>query len=80
LHTSKKAEIELKNIVENDPEIEIKKQALFALADRDDDMIPYIINLAKTNSSLSIKKHALYILSDSQDERAIDALIEFASK
>lgn len=75
----KNAEKELKNIVENDPEIEIKKHALYALAERETDMIPYFIKLAKTHSSISIKKHVIYLLADSQDERAIDALIELAT-
>lgn len=75
---SDKAEKELKEIIEDDPDIEMKKHALYALADSDNDMIPYIINIAKTHRNLTLKKTAIYLLGDSEDSRALDALIELA--
>lgn len=73
-----KAEEALKNIIEDDPDIEIKKQAVYALANNSNDIIPYLINLAKTHPSVSIRKCAIWSLGNSNDARAIDALIFLA--
>lgn len=74
----KQAEDALKNIIENDPDIEIKKHAVYSLANTSNNVIPYLIKLAKTHPSLSIRKSAIWSLGNSDDKRAIDALIEMA--
>lgn len=74
----KKAELALKNFIENDPDIEIKKRAIYALSEREEENIPYLIELAKNNESLTIRKTAIWSLSNSEDKRAVDALIELA--
>jgi HEAT repeat protein len=76
----KKAEEALKDFVDNDPDIEIKKTAVYALSNGLRDAIPYLIKIAKTNSSLEVRKSAIYALGNSDDERALDALIELAKK
>lgn len=75
----KKAEETLKDVVENDPDIEIKKRAIYALADREEKSIEYLIELAKNNPSLTVRKTAIYSLSNFEDnKKAVDALIELA--
>ncbi len=73
-----KVEEALKNIIEDDPDIEIKKHAVYALANTSNNIIPYLIKLAKTHPSLEIRKCAIWSLGNSDDERAVDALIEMA--
>ena len=75
----KKASEELRGFIENDPEIDIIKNALYALSEHSGDNIPYFINLAKNHNSLTIRKNAIYILSESEDKRATDVLINLAS-
>ncbi len=72
----KKAEEALKEVIDNDPDIEIKKTAVYALANNSDNNIPYLIKIAKTNPSIEVRKCAIYSLSNSEDERALEALIE----
>ena len=74
----RKAEDALKDFVDNDPDVEIKKTAVYALSNSSKDAIPYLITLAKTSSSLQVRKSAIYSLGNSGDERALDALIELA--
>lgn len=74
----KKAEDALKNIVETDPDIEIKKHAVYALANSSNNIVPYLIDIAKNHSSLSIRKCAIWSLSNTDDERALEALIALA--
>lgn len=73
-----KAEEALKGIVEDDPDIEIKKHAVYALANTSDDIVPYLITVARSHRSLSIRKCAIWSLGNSRDERAVDALISLA--
>jgi HEAT repeat protein len=74
----KQAEEILKNIIEDDPDIEIKKHAVYALVNSSNNIIPYLIKIAKTHPSLSIRKSAIWSLGNSDDERAVDALIDMA--
>ncbi|MBI2429559.1 MAG: HEAT repeat domain-containing protein [Ignavibacteriales bacterium] len=73
-----KAEETLKDIVEDDPDLEIKKHAVYALANTSDDIVPYLITVARSHRSLSIRKCAIWSLGNSRDERAVDALILLA--
>lgn len=73
-----RAEETLKGIVEDDPDLEIKKHAVYALSNTSDDIIPFLITVAKTHRSLSIRKCAIWSLGNSRDERAVDALISLA--
>lgn len=74
----KKAELALKDFIENDPDIEIKKRAVYTLATESEKHLSYLIELAKEHPSLSIRKAAIYSLSSCEDERAVNAIIELA--
>lgn len=67
----------LKDIIENDKDVELKKTALYALSN-EDNQIPYLIKVAKTNNSKEVRKAAIYALGNSGDERAQEALIDIA--
>jgi len=72
------AEEALKNIIEDDTDVEIKKHAVYALANTSNNIVPYLIKIAKTHASLSIRKCAIFSLANMDDDRAVDALIEMA--
>ncbi len=74
----KKAEQALKNVIENDPDVEIKKTAIYALTNSEGDNIEYLIDIAKNHPSLELRKTAIYSLSNSEDERAVQTIISLA--
>ncbi|HKR98644.1 MAG TPA: HEAT repeat domain-containing protein [Candidatus Dormibacteraeota bacterium] len=57
-------------------ELEVRKQAVFALSQRpDDEGVPALIHIARTNPSGELRKTALFWLGQSEDPRAL-ALFE----
>jgi hypothetical protein len=54
---------------------EVRKQAVFALAQRaDNEGVPALIRIARSNADSELRKSALFWLGQSEDPRAIDLL------
>ena len=59
--------------IDNDPDTEVKKKAVFALSQfPKDEGVPMLIQVAKTNSNPAVRKQAMFWLAQSKDPRAID--------
>jgi hypothetical protein len=62
--------------ISNDPETEVKKKAVFALTQMPDEQgVPLLIQLARTNRNPAVRKQAMFWLGQSKDRRAL-AFIE----
>jgi HEAT repeat protein len=71
----------LENIVADDIETDVQRQALFALArNQDREGVDRLIRIAKTHPNPHIRKQAVQCLGQSEDSRALDALIEIVRK
>ena len=58
--------------IDNDPDTEVKKRAVFALSQLPkDEGIPLLINVARTNSNPEVRKQAIFWLGQSKDARAL---------
>ena len=55
---------------------EVRKQAVFALSQRDREGVPALIRLARSNPDPELRKTALFWLGQSQDPRALDLFEE----
>lgn len=63
----------ISHAVQNDPEREVKIQAVFALRQLPGDQgVPLLINVAKTHADPEVRKKAMFWLGQSQDPRALD--------
>jgi HEAT repeat protein len=62
----------LTDAIQNDPEADVKKKAVFALSQLPkDESVPHLIHVADTNSNLTVRKEAFFWLGQSQDLRAL---------
>ena len=58
--------------IEHDPDVEVKKQAVFALSQLPrGEGVPLLITLARTNSNPVVRKQAYFWLGQSKDPRAL---------
>jgi hypothetical protein len=58
--------------IEHDPDVEVKKQAVFALSQLPrGEGVPLLIGLARTNSNPAVRKQAYFWLGQSKDPRAL---------
>jgi hypothetical protein len=70
------AESAIGDALANDPETEVKKQAVFALTQLPNgDGVPMLIQIARTNRTPEVRKQAVFWLGQSRDPRAL-AFIE----
>ena len=61
----------IKASVENDPETDVKRKAVFALSQLPkDEGVPLLIELAKSNKNSEVRKQAVFWLGQSNDPRA----------
>jgi HEAT repeat protein len=68
----KKAEATITEAIENDPETDVKKRAVFALSQLPkDEGVPLLIQVAKTNTNGVVRKQAMFWLGQSHDPRAL---------
>ena len=68
-------------VIEDDPETDVKKKAVFALSQmHDEDAVPRLISLARTNKNPAVRKQAIFWLGQSKDPRALDFLEEILTK
>jgi len=67
--------------IENDPDTDVKKRAVFALSQLPkDEGVPLLINVAKTNQNPAVRKQAMFWLGQSKDPRALDFFAQILSK
>lgn len=67
--------------IEQDPDTEVKRRAVFALSQLPkDEGVPLLINVARTNANPAVRKQAMFWLGQSKDPRAIDFFAEILSK
>lgn len=72
---------EITAAIENDPDTDVKKRAVFALSQLPkDEGVPLLINVAKTNKNPAVRKQAMFWLGQSKDPRALDFFSEILGK
>ena len=75
------AEAELQRAIDNDPETEVKKKAVFGLTQMpENEGIPLLIEVAKTNRNPAVRKQAMFWLGQSKDPRALSFFEEVLSR
>jgi HEAT repeat protein len=63
--------------IENDPDTDVKKRAVFALGQLpSDEGIPLLIKVAQTNQNPAVRKQAMFWLGQSKDQRALDFITQ----
>ncbi len=63
--------------IEQDPDTEVKKRAVFALSQMPkDEGVPLLINVARTNTNPAVRKQAMFWLGQSKDPRAVEFFAE----
>ncbi len=64
----KRATEALTNAIENDPDRQVKKKAVFALSQLPkDEGVPQLIHVAQTNQNAAVRKDAFFWLGQSGD-------------
>ncbi len=77
----RKVAAEITAAIENDPDTDVKKRAVFALSQLPkDEGVPLLINVAKTNQNPAVRKQAMFWLGQSRDPRALDFFAQILSK
>jgi hypothetical protein len=72
-----KAAAAITDRIEQDPDTEVKKKAVFALTQLPkDEGVPLLIKVARTNTNPAVRKQAMFWLGQSNDPRAIDFFAE----
>ncbi len=67
--------------IENDPDTEVKKKAVFALSQMPkDEGVPKLIEVAKTNRNPEVRKQAMFWLGQSNDPRALEFFEQVLSR
>jgi hypothetical protein len=71
----------IQNAIANDPDGEVKKTAVGALARMPkDEGVPLLIQIARTNRNVDVRKQAMFWLGQSKDPRAVSFFEEILSK
>jgi HEAT repeat protein len=72
---------QITDAIENDPETEVKKRAVFSLAQmKNGEGVPLLINVAKTNRNPAVRKEAVRWLGMTNDPRALDFLEQLLTR
>jgi HEAT repeats len=62
----------IRHAIDQDPDTEVKKKAVFALTQmHDGEGVPLLIEIARTNKNAAVKKQAMFWLGQSRDPRAL---------
>ncbi|PYJ85321.1 MAG: hypothetical protein DME22_09630, partial [Verrucomicrobia bacterium] len=62
----------ISDAIENDPETDVKKKAVFALSQLPkDEGIPKLVRVARANRNREVRKDAMFWLGQSNDPRAL---------
>lgn len=64
--------------LDEETDVEVLKQIVFALSQLDDEGVPGLIKAAKTHPNRQVRKDAVFWLGQTDDPRARDALLEIA--
>jgi HEAT repeat protein len=76
-----KAQAQISSSIDNDPDTDVKKRAVFALSQLPKDQgVPLLIQVAKTNKNPAVRKQAMFWLGQSRDPRALDFFAEVLGK
>jgi HEAT repeat protein len=68
----KKTETTIAGAIDNDPDTEVKKKAVFGLSQMPrDEGVPKLIEVAQTNKNPEVRKQAIFWLGQSEDPRAL---------
>jgi HEAT repeat protein len=60
------------NAIDNDPDTEVKKKAVFALSQMPkDEGVPKMIEVARNNRNPEVRRQAMFWLGQSRDPRAL---------
>ena len=71
----------LANTIDSDPETEIQKQAVIAIARRPkDESIPILIRTARNHPKMQVRKTAIQMLGQTGDDRAVAFFRELLAK
>jgi hypothetical protein len=63
--------------IDNDPDTEVKRRAVFALSQLPkDEGVPLLIDVARKNTNAAVRKQAMFWLGQSRDARAIEFFAE----
>jgi HEAT repeat protein len=77
----KKAASTITGAIDNDPDTEVKKKAVFALSQMPkDEGVPKLIEVAQSNRNLEVRKQAMFWLGQSNDPRALEFFEKMLSK
>ncbi len=77
----RKVAAEITAAIDNDPDTDVKKRAVFALSQLPkDEGVPLLINVAKTNQNPAVRKQAMFWLGQSKDPRALDFFAQILAK
>ena len=74
-----KAKAAITRAIEDDPDTEVKKKAVFALSEMDDG-VPMLIQVARTNRNPAVREQAFFWLGQSEDPQALDFLAEVLAR
>jgi HEAT repeat protein len=77
----KAASSAIQNAVDNDPDTDVKKKAVFALTQMPNgEGVPMLIQVARTNRNIEVRKQAFFWLGQGKDPRALTFLEEVLTK
>jgi hypothetical protein len=72
---AQKAGASITAAIENDPDMQVKKRAVFALSQLPQDVgVPQLMHVADSNSNPAIRKEAIFWLGQSKNPRALEYL------
>lgn len=75
------SETAIRQAIDNDPETQVKKKAVFALTQmKNGDGVPLLIEIARTNHNAVVRKEAMFWLGQSKDARATQFFEELLVK
>jgi HEAT repeat protein len=67
--------------VDQDPDTDVKKKAVFALSQLPKDQgVPLLIQVARSNANPDVRRQAMFWLGQSKDPRAVEFFAEILSK
>ena len=67
--------------IDNDPDTEVKKKAVFALSQLPkDEGVPKLMEIARNNRNPAVRKQAMFWLGESKDPRAVKFFEEILSR
>jgi len=62
----------IRSAIDNDPETEVKRKAVFALSQLPkDEGVPMLIDIARNNRNREVRRQAMFWLGQSKDPRAV---------